>query len=452
MTGRPRAAAGLLVRLHRDRRGVIAVIFALAIVPMIAAGGAAIDISRAYLVRQRLGFAVDAAGLAVGSSSGTEAELNLVMRRYFEANYPAGEIGVPATPTMTIVDNVVTVSASAEVDATLMQVVGVHTITVSASTQVIRETKGLDVVLVLDNTGSMSGSRLTALKSASRAFTEILFGDQATPELLQIGIVPFNTTVNIGTGMRTPYTRGPGNAQYSPDTWGGCVEARADRTPRRDSTDDWVENNAHKWRRYLYPSDSSQNNWPSLSGDRGQFRGPNKECPVALLPLTNVKADVLAKIDQMEANGFTHINIGAVWGWRVISPAEPFTQGRPYGDPEFNKAVVVMTDGENAIQSTSGTYGAYGEPDDHSSTLGTSSSGAKVTELNARTLEVCTAMKALGIIVYTITFQVGSNSARNLMRDCATDAGKYFDSPSNAELERSFRAIGAQLSNLRIGR
>jgi hypothetical protein len=38
------------------------------------------------------------------------------------------------------------------------------------------------------------------------------------------------------------------------------------------------------------------------------------------------------------------------------------------------------------------------------------------------------------------------------MRDCASDPGKYFDSPSADELRRTFQTIGAQLSNLRLGR
>ena len=71
--------------------------------------------------------------------------------------------------------------------------------------------------------------------------------------------------------------------------------------------------------------------------------------------------------------------------------------------------------------------------------------------LDSRTTEVCNAIKAEVILIYTITFQVDSNSARNLMRNCATDSSKYFDSPNAATLTQTFRAIGKELSNLRIG-
>ena len=71
--------------------------------------------------------------------------------------------------------------------------------------------------------------------------------------------------------------------------------------------------------------------------------------------------------------------------------------------------------------------------------------------MNLRTAAVCDAVKAQDIIVYTITFQVSSSTVRNLMRDCATDVSNYFDSPDAATLEASFREIGRELSNLRIG-
>ena len=36
------------------------------------------------------------------------------------------------------------------------------------------------------------------------------------------------------------------------------------------------------------------------------------------------------------------------------------------------------------------------------------------------------------------------------MRDCATVPANYYDSPSGAEMQAAFEAIGAQLTNLRI--
>ena len=228
-----------LNRFASNRQGVIGLIFVLALIPLLAAGGAAVDLSRAYLVKQRLGAALDAAGLSVGTASGaTEAELNTLMLDYFNANYPASEIGIPATPNMRIEDSEITITATADVDTTLMRIVTIDKITVAASTTIIRETTGLEVVLVLDNTGSMRGSKLNSLKEASRTFVDIVFGDETEPEFLKVGIVPFTGGVNVGTNINfgdTYTTNNPpdnsfiafqafGNPKHG--KWRGCDEAR----------------------------------------------------------------------------------------------------------------------------------------------------------------------------------------------------------------------------------
>ena len=60
-------------------------------------------------------------------------------------------------------------------------------------------------------------------------------------------------------------------------------------------------------------------------------------------------------------------------------------------------------------------------------------------------------MKAQGIILYTITFKVGNTaSLKELYEGCASSPDKYYDSPNNNELAAVFRAIGSQLSNLRL--
>ena len=62
--------------------------------------------------------------------------------------------------------------------------------------------KRLEIVLVLDNTGSMQlGGKIDALRVAAQDMVDILFGDEQTPEKLFMGLVPFVATVNIGKNM-----------------------------------------------------------------------------------------------------------------------------------------------------------------------------------------------------------------------------------------------------------
>ncbi len=477
-----------------DRRGVVAILFVLALVPILTAGGAAVDLSRAYVVKQRLGNALDAAGLAVGSTSGlSDSELNTLAQKYFAANYPAKELGVPATPRLTINDSEITLTATADMDTTLLRLAQIDSLLVAATTTIKREeTKGLEVVLVLDNTGTMHGTRMASLKEASETFVEILFGDEAEPEFLKVGIVPFAYAVNVGTdeNFREKYiegedgegegsdttggqsqegsdttggqgqegsvqeeqTSGRSDQDYLPDQWRGCVEAREHPFDTTDDSQLEPDLGGGKWRRYLYPDNEQNNDWsrvtPTIMARFHMFIGPNKLCPVELLPLTNVKEDVLDKIHEMKTYGMAHNNLGAVWGWRVLSPSEPYTNGAAYGDEKTNKAIVIMTDGANFISGSSGQYSGYGLFSD--GRLG-NDPGQAEKELDKRLTEVCTKMKNLDILVFTITFDVPSKQIQNLMSNCATDSGKYFNSPSGADLQQAFKSIGAQLSNLRIG-
>jgi len=428
--------------LWRDRRGAAAIVFALSIIPLCLAGGAAIDMGRAYVVKNRLGYALDAAGLAVGAASTTdEDELEAVMLAYFNANYPEYEIGVPATPTMTIDNSEIHLTATAEVDTTLMSVVGIDHMNVAASSTIVRETKGLEVVLVLDNTGSMGTTKMNSLKNAAHTFLDILYGSDDDNELLQVGVVPFSDIVNVGTDFGY-LTSGFSASSYNPFTWSGCVMARGSGM---DQTDEAPTTNSKKWDAFLWPDDSN-NNWKGKKTDKNAT--PNRYCPVSLLPLTSAKSTIEDKIDEMHSDGNTHINIGLVWGWRVISPTAPFTEGHAYDDEDFNKAIVLMTDGENVMSSS--VYTAYGYLS--AGKLGTTSNTSKaIQELDKRTTQVCDNIKAAGVTIYTITFQVGSSDVRDLMEDCASEPDNYFDSPSDAELESAFRAIGQELSNLRIG-
>lgn len=424
-------------RFHTCERGAVAMIVALSVVPLMVAGGLAVDLSRAYLTKARLSHALDAAGLAVGSMrtpSTSASYLESQFNAFFTANYPSTEAGT--THDLTFVDNggIITVTGKATLNTVLMRIVGVDTITVASSAQIEVETNGLELVMVLDNTGSMStDGRMTAMKSAAHDLIDIVFGDETSPTLLKVGLVPFTHTVNIGTGNTafvsdpTVYSWGGGSS------WGGCVMARdypADVLDTDTATDGL-------WTPYFFEASYYTES------------NHNRYCPPAITPMTNNRNTLDTAIDAMVPDGGTHVNLGAIWGWRTVSSSAPFSQGTTYGDPDWTKAVILLTDGENYAPNTfiKTGYGYISE-----GKLGTTSSAsAAISELNNRVLEVCTGMKNNGIVVYTIAF--GSSipaSTANMMSSCATDTDKYFASPDSATLTTAFRAIGAELKNLHL--
>jgi hypothetical protein len=156
----------------------------------------------------------------------------------------------------------------------------------------------------------------------------------------------------------------------------------------------------------------------------------------------------------MVTSGNTHINIGASWGWRVLSPAAPYTEGADYSAPDWQKAMVIMTDGTNTIPSNStwhrSSYTAFNYL--VRSQLGTTNAAAAEQELDNRTELVCNRIKQAGIRVYSILLMEDALSSQNLMRNCATDPSLYFDSPTAADLKPVFQAIANDLSNLRVSK
>ena len=252
-------------------------------------------------------------------------------------------------------------------------------------------------------------------------------------------------------------------------TWGGCVLERW--TNSRDVTDD--PPSTQKWQTYFVPdtTTSGNNDWRGPNTNTGAVSGDylvdtandisaNKGCPQqAITTLSNTKADLLTAMSNLtNPRGNTHINVGAVWGWRLLSPSwrnlwggAMNTNNLPldYDEPLSQKAMILMTDGTNTMSDS--IYTAYGWlADNH---LGTTSSTTAVTKLNNKTTTICNAMKAKGILIYTIVFGNDSSStSKTLMKNCASQADYYFFSPSAANLQTAFRAIGDSLSKLRVSK
>lgn len=447
--------------MYAHERGSVMVTVAFAILAMTGATGLAVDIGRAQLAQAKLSSALDAAGLAAGSnmnSTDVDAEVTKYLNVNFE-NY-LGTTLTHVDATVNSTNTVITIEAQGTIDTSIMKYFGFDTVPISADTEITRATSGLELVMALDNTGSMNGTPLEELKSAASELVEILHGDD-TASNLYIGLVPFAQAVNVGSS-RTSFVDAANLASrnWGTTSWGGCVDARLSGG---DTTD--APPSSQIFYAYYWPDDSN-NDWISTRTRRGvttytynisSSRGPNKGCSQPVLGMTSDKQDVLDAINDMVADGYTHVNLGAVWAWRMISPrwrglwgGEMDTNSLPldYNTPRMNKAVILMTDGENTLNNSVRT--AYWYPSD--GRLGTTSTSAGVTELNNRLSSVCSSMKSNNIIVYTIAFGNPGSTIENLLRNCATQPDYYFDSPSGSELSEAFRQIGDSLSSLRVSR
>src|SRR5215469_18171649 len=90
-----------LISFARSSRANVAIIFGLSLIPITLAAGVGIDLARGLVVQTSLTEALDAAGLALGSTSGlSQSQMQTMAQQYFNANYRADpSFGTPAAIT-----------------------------------------------------------------------------------------------------------------------------------------------------------------------------------------------------------------------------------------------------------------------------------------------------------------------------------------------------------------
>jgi len=469
-----------------DRRGVAAVFLAVALVPMVGAVGLAIDSSLGYLLRARMSKSLDAAGLAAGRKA-LDDDAEQIARAYFDANFGEDLGNVELTDFQFDLDDEqrhVTLSAEARMPTYFMRVFGHDEMNVSARTVIERQTTGMELALVLDNTGSLWGSASTnlagtnfeALQNAAGDLIDIIYGEETELDNVWVSLVPYVAAVNIGTS-RSGWLAASDQVftnptAFRPDLtgggWKGCVMARAYPWDTDDSTPA-----THPFSSFLYPQTSTDNNWPTINdnytGSNTARKGPNLGCGTPITPLTKSRTTIDAGIAAMKPwrRGGTTGNLGLVWGWRTISPNWRGLWGDPdlpldYGTDFMDKVVVMMTDGNNTFYNLPDAGFSHPSPSDFTAYgrvnapgpvgLNAASTGAGETILNNRMTAICTAIKAEKIKIYTIIFDNGgvSSATEALYRSCATSPSMYYYAPSSEALAAAFTAIGGQLANLLI--
>lgn len=447
------------MKLLRSRRGNVAVITGLLAVPLTAFAGLATDGARAWVLQSRLYSAVDASALAMARNVEVPAAArDQEAASMFWTNFtprgtssaPQGAmIGAARTGFMNstaVFDapvqldvGTVRVSASASIPAYFTRLLGHNALTVSATGEARRADVGMELALVLDVTGSMDTNcpkpsdrreddcRVTAvptlpdqvvngrnnnldlLRLAAADMINVIYGNRETTPNLWVSVVPYSSTINIGTGPAReawldPTSRTNLTADFAPTNWRGCVEARVGY-PGAPVDGDRMDHppGVHPFRPFLYRSTlgdytqvtvtrpagttivtrapvAGDNDWArtrwatntagqhAITEDFQLWRGnnnvgPNLGCPATpILPLTASRTTVLNTIQSLRPSfrGGTMSNIGLLGGWFTLSPnwRAAWNLGPPppglgtslplnYNTRFMRKVIVMMTDGAN---------------------------------------------------------------------------------------------------------
>ncbi len=452
----------IILTYINDRSGSVVALFALSVPVVVTAVGVSVDLSKAHITKERLSRALDAAALATAAKGLTdEDEIEASVNEYLQSNYPEEKIGYTLDLTIVSTDSTLSIDGNAAVETSFMSMIGIDSIAVTSATQVKREVQGIEVVLVLDVTGSMD-DYIDELEDAVEKFVNRMCEDEECPTNVKIGYVPFSTAVNVGPyGLGfdedgavydTAFVNNPHDKEWGTgfDDWLGCVLTE-DGVYDTDETyegnwDMYRHPNVYSTSYYYYDYESYSHYHNTWHGRKYYYHNYNYICNSSYItPLTNDKDRLLDKAD-FNANGWTLINLGMIWGLRVLTPDYPFTEGAPWSDDVTKRVIVVMTDGDNDLANGgtgSSSYSAYGVAE---------YDGVNESDLDDKFAEVCTTAKTeYGIDVYTITFSTGvDEDTEELFAACASDADNYYDVDSASELDDAYDDIAKELSNLYV--
>ena len=193
-----RLAGSVLRRFRTCQSGATAVVFALSVVPLLMAGGLAIDYVRYSNAQTRLQASLDAAALAV-AAAGNLSNSERIAAGHATFDHDIERAGVAAgeiTSDFKFSGKTVEASASFDLPVGLMQIAGFSAMTVVATTEInIPEDRRAEIVLVLDYSGSMNDMlggqvKYVAMKNAAKKLISDL--EVANPKKIKIGLVPFS--------------------------------------------------------------------------------------------------------------------------------------------------------------------------------------------------------------------------------------------------------------------
>jgi Flp pilus assembly protein TadG len=512
----------------KDDEGNVALIAALCLLPLCFVIGMSIDLSNATRTRLALQDATDSAALAIArnASTITDAQIPAAAKNYVDASYEKSAAFSIATATIERATLTVTINAKANVPTTFAGILGKTYLPVSAHSVVQGQGNDYEIVVVVDNSGSMTAtagagsSKIVELRKAVAVLLNSLNVGTSNTHV-KVGIVPFSSAVNVGSnyagaawidkdGLSTPFAgenfNGAANRfdllETMDQSWGGCVESRPIKVgatkvdydindalpttttpqtlfipwfaPDEPDEDNGNLNEGDYGNNYLNDEggncsgdDKKKNSSDTAKQERvckysgasinsSGSKGPNFQCnTTAITPLTNDRAKLDAAVSALAAAGNTNVGEGLAWGWRVLSPAAPFTEGSAYTTKNLQKIVILMTDGQNNIPGANNKnrslYSSYGYMKDGRLDTTSKDSDDIRDKMDERLKAGCAAIKATEkILVYTVA--LGSDADKVLLSECASGPKvEYAHAPkTGAELTPTFEKIAASINKLRL--
>lgn len=530
-----------------DKSGNFGLAFGVIAVPVMLAGGLAVDYVSISLERSELQNAADAAALALAREGKTSKDQALQIAQ----DIISGNYGFTAAQVSVEQDGgVAGIRASIDMPLVFGSFMGKKTAPVAVNAEATYAFTKYEIALVLDTTGSMAGGKLTSMRNAVIGLIEGMEEMKLDKDQIKFALVPYAGFVNVGADFG-PVINGAGKvkkpaapwldqdakapipqsdlpAEFSRFAmyrhlkvdWPGCVETRVANGKALHDVDDTVPDPADKqslftpsfaidepdipylFRNSYLPdggvslkgraaTETDKENQLTRYGRTGKYvtpkntddaiaqvmkwknpktdfgaagskysksgtKGPGYGCDVEpLVPLTTDYTEIKTTVKKLEAIGSTNMLEGVMWGWRVLSDREPFTEGAAKGDDSVEKIMIFLSDGQNSFGNVNNLLGSNYTSmgylvDGRLDGLVAASAGQTNNALDKKTLTACTNAKEDGIVIYTIRLEERDAGTGQLLSDCATSKNHYFDAPSRSQLEPIFDAIKSGVVKLRL--
>lgn len=332
---------------RRDEDGSIIVFVMVVFSAMFLVGGTAVDLARHENLRSTLQYNLDRAVLAAASLKQQE-DPDVVVADYMSKVVTISDFTLDVDYTVAINAREVEATATAELDTWFLSMAGIDTMPITAHSAAEERIPNLEISLVLDVSGSMSGQKIANLKVAAKEFITTML-DGVDEDSVAISIIPFNHNVAPNDAIFDNITI----AQTH--NLSNCLEFE-DADFRSTGID---------------PTEAqTQAIFTSLYGSFQDFTSGYETCFAQpwfeIMPYSDNEAALHAKIDSLQAGGWTAGHLGLKWGLALLDPLfQPvvdalIAQGVvdagfhempvDWAEPQTLKVVVFMGDGANTYE------------------------------------------------------------------------------------------------------
>jgi len=433
-------------RFAGANQGNVAVIFAIAAVPIVSFVGAAVDYSRLNAARTAMQAAMDSTALMLSKdlTAGTIAASDIPTKAptYFNALYTNNDAnGVTVTgvytPPAGSTAAKIKIDGSGNVTTNFLKLAGFPKLDFGTSSTTTWGLQRMRVALVLDVTGSMNDDgKMTAMKPAAKALIDKVMALGSSTGDIYMSIIPFAKDVNVGASN---YNANWINwSEWNDDN--GFSTCTAWDWRGRCTSSYWTPANHNTWNGCVTDRDQNYDtlNTAPTGGPSTQFYAEQyNACPAQLMPLSSDITALKAKIDALTPNGGTNQPIGIAWGWQSLTNSAPLAY--PAEDPNYTykKALIVMSDGLN----TQDRWPSYGNGQ-------TQFNG----QIDARQRILCDNIKADGITIYSMHVNTNGDPTSAVLQYCASSSDKFSTVTSSSQIAQAFDNISTSLTKLRVAK